>query len=1112
MLVSLSNGLFLSPKVTTAEEKDTFVPKRMDDGRPIFDGNKTHLTPFVNFIMDNDMNMDDLIALSDPRQPAYDSNNQPIQTIKISAGYELPLFLDGTDNVQGFYTDFPSFIGMGSSWNKELIDQIGTVIGNEKRGSVAIDDSSKALMWSAIGDIRNNPLSGRFDEGLSEDPFMTSTLSTTMGSAISGVNLKDQSSDNDFYLKTGLQSKHFAVYNGQWFRHTNSNNVSARTLHEYQLPAFIKQVEEGSVIGFMTSYGRTNGIPNSISPNIRIAQDAADYSLLLFTDFNAPIQFPKAFGNGFDAAYIPDNEHLSALFTNIGSGKGQSSYNGALGNATKAQTSDGIKRGLFGVDIKAVKEAVRPTLELWVRLGYFNEREENGLPKGYPYNDLIQDPVNADTKENQQVALQAARESIVLLKNNGILPLEKDKNVAVFGQYADYRNKTLYSVGKTPTLPGSNLTISNGIKELIGEERVTVNSGGKVVGLKSVQNDNFLTVDLETTKGVLKADKEPISNSDDTDLYKISNDSYISKNEAFEIYDWGQDAYSFKSLANNNFLIRNTSNGLIEVDGGRPSTLLPFNRNVNAIFSYENIKDDKSIRQGGFIGSFAGGFETGFLNLGNYLTVSEAGVKANTNVRSFKSLTDKSSVTFEEVIVKEPGSDAAELAESNDYGIIAVGAPAQINVSEGVDRARLDMGDDQYALAANTAAAFKAQGKQTIVIVNSSYPVAMEKLENDENIDAILFAPYGGQYDGTAIAEVLFGDVAPTGRLQSTWYKDISSFPELTEYNVPEGNPTIQSMAELDPRFTVDMENADHAEAKLTYLYSDAETTYPFGYGLGYTTFQYSNLQVPKAFNGNKSFKVTVDVTNTGTVDSQEVVQLYVSNLNSSYGDNVPKKQLAAFTKQFIPAGKTQKVTLNVDPQDFAIWDVNRGEHVVESGKYDLSIRTSSSDEDTQLSSTIDINGKKLATLNLASPVNVWDHAFENNKLVYREISKERTTTYSGQYYAVMSTGPESWVGIPNVKVNNAKEVALRVASKNPESTIEVRKDSPSGEVLATLSFKETGSSSYKVPSVDDSGATLHEMGYAEVSSKLPGKLKGTTNLYLVFKDKDIRVDTIQFR
>lgn len=115
------------------------------------------------------------------------------------------------------------------------------------------------------------------------------------------------------------------------------------------------------------------------------------------------------------------------------------------------------------------------------------------------------------------------------------------------------------------------------------------------------------------------------------------------------------------------------------------------------------------------------------------------------------------------------------------------------------------------------------------------------------------------------------------------------------------------------------MENADPAEAKLTYLYSDAEITYPFAYGLSYTTFQYSNLKVPKAFNANKPFNVNVYVTNTGTVDSQEVVQLYVSNLSSSYGDTVPKKQLAAFTKQSIPAGQTKTVTLNVDPQDFAV-------------------------------------------------------------------------------------------------------------------------------------------------------------------------------------------------
>jgi hypothetical protein len=148
---------------------------------------------------------------------------------------------------------------------------------------------------------------------------------------------------------------------------------------------------------------------------------------------------------------------------------------------------------------------------------------------------------------------------------------------------------TLYAIRTTPTLRGSNLTIAGGIKDLIGKERVTVNSGGKVVGLKLYATNNFLTVDLKVPKGVVKVGKEPSKSPDETNLYKVSEEGYISGNEAFEIYDWGQDAYSFQSLANKGFLIRNISNGSIEVDGERPTTLLPFNKNVNAIFSYEGV-------------------------------------------------------------------------------------------------------------------------------------------------------------------------------------------------------------------------------------------------------------------------------------------------------------------------------------------------------------------------------------------------------------------------------------------------------------------------------------------------------------------------------------------
>jgi beta-glucosidase len=1094
--------------MVAAEEAAPYIPERGEDGRPIFDGKPEHLTPFVNYIMDNDMSEEDLIYFSNGRQTFRDAEGNIIRTRTIKAGYSLPVYLDGLDNVQGVYTDFPSFIALGNTWNKELMNQVGTVIGNEKRGSVAVEDSSRALMWSAIGDIRNNPLSGRYDEGFSEDPLLTSTLATSMGSGITGVNLKDETSENDFYLKTGIQSKHFGVYNAQWFRRNASNNVSARALHEYQLPTFLNQVENGSVVGFMTSYGRTNGVPNSISPNIKIAREASPYSLSLITDFNAIVETVTAMGNGYDNSYVPDNAHISALMANIGSTWGNSNFNGTPGNPSKEQSVDGIQRGLFNVNAAVLKEAVRPILELYVRLGYFNERDENGLPIGYPFNNLIQNPANASNAENQEVALQAARESIVLLKNNGTLPLDKSKKVGVIGQFANFRNKTLYAVGTTPTLPGSNLTVADAIKDAIGDDKVEFRSGGKLVAWQSQATDKFVTADLSTTNGILRANAEPASVTDATYSYRVADDKYVSKNEVFEVYDWGQDAFSFTSQANGKYLIRNTKDAAIELNGSRPTTLLPFNPNVNAVFSYEDAGNDKSIRQGGFKGSFAGGFESSFLKDGNYMAVSVDAITSNTSVSSYKAMEDKSSVTFKEVVVQELGADAASLALSNDYAVIVIGAPAQINVSEGVDRTRLDMGEDQVALALKAASEFKAQGKKTIVVVSTSYPVAMKEIQDNDNIDSILFTPYGGQYDGKALAEVLFGDIAPTGRLQSTWYQDISSFPKINEYSLPEGDPALTTLNAVDPRFTVDMTNADPAEANLTYQYTDAEVVYPFGYGLNYTTFTYSNLQAPGAVNANGTFEVKVDVTNTGSIDSSEVVQLYVTNETSEYGTKVPKKQLAAYTKVYVPANETKTVTLTVDPNSFALWDVNRQESIVESGTYTLKVGQSS--EDIVLTGSLKVDGTKLDVFNSTERANVWDHSFDTNKMVYREVSKEKTTTYAGGYYAVMSTGPDSWVGIPKVEMNNVEGIKLRVASANPASAIEVKKGSPSGETIATLSFNETGENVYKVPSLDDSGATLHEMGYTDVSAPLVKSSTGTSNLYLVFDKKDIRVDSIQ--
>jgi hypothetical protein len=740
---------------------------------------------------------------------------------------------------------------------------------------------------------------------------------------------------------------------------------------------------------------------------------------------------------------------------------------------------------------------------MWVRLGYFNERDSEGYAIGYPYNNLMKNKQNAKTKENQEVALQSARESIVLLKNNNTLPLKSDSHVAVIGQFADIRNKGVYAVKDTPVLDKTGLTVAEGIKNRIGSQKVSTESGGKVIAWKSLSNNKFLTLNQDDSKvDKLVANSTSKSQSSKEYTYRLPHSSeYLTKNEAFEVYDWGQDAYSFQSLANKKFLSRDNTG--VSINGDRPTT------SNTSVFSYETVTDDKykSIRQGSITGSFLGGFETSYLTSGNYLTTEDNGlVTGNTNVKDYKNSGEKNKNTYEEVTLKEPGIVADDTVKSNDYAVIVVGAPAKINAGEGADRARLELGKNQVSMIKNAAAKFATQNKKAVVVINTNFPVAMEEIQNDPNVNAIVFAPYGGQYDGKALAEVLFGDYAPTGRLNGTWYKDSSSFPKINEYNVPEGSS--MSLSDLDPRYKIDMDNADPMESKLTYMYTNAKPTYAFGYGLSYSKFKYSNLQVPSKIDSTTSFKVKVDVENTGKVNTAEVVQLYSNNSSSKYGKYTPKKKLIGFSKVNILPGQTKTVSIDVDPKDLAIWDVNSQKNIIESGKYSLMVGKNS--EDIQVKKTIKIKGEELGTLDLNQVTNVWDHAFSSNNLVYREVSKNRTINYKGDYYAVMSTGSKSWVGLPNVKMTGSTGVDLRVASTNDLSSIEIRKGSPSGKRLATANFKGTGEVSYEIPSGNQDGDLFKELGYKNIKVKFSHKLQGIDDLYLVFNKKDIRVDSIK--
>ncbi|HEX9060772.1 MAG TPA: glycoside hydrolase family 3 C-terminal domain-containing protein, partial [Clostridia bacterium] len=217
-----------------------------------------------------------------------------------------------------------------------------------------------------------------------------------------------------------------------------------------------------------------------------------------------------------------------------------------------------------------------------------------------------------------------------------------------------------------------------------------------------------------------------------------------------------------------------------------------------------------------------------------------------------------------------------------------------------------------------------AANPNTIVVLVSSFPYALN-WEN-QNIPGIVYSSHGGQEEGNAIADVLFGDYAPAGRLNSTWYSSLDQIPPITDYDIIKG--------------------------KRTYMYFDGTPLYPFGYGLSYTTFSYDNIKLSKNSIGTQDkVTVSVDVTNTGSVSSDEVVQMYVKDVKSSV--TRPKKELKGFKRINLAAGESKTVSFDLPASELAFWYATKNDYYVEPGDFDIMIGRSS--EDIKLTKTFSV-------------------------------------------------------------------------------------------------------------------------------------------------------------
>ncbi len=1160
------------------------------EGMPLFNGKEADFPAYIDLLL-TEIGDEGIVALS------CGSSASGIWT---GGTYTIPSGSStGGEALMGAagQTELSTVMYQAQSWDKELIRDIGYLIGSENKSK---QDNGGYNWTSSTGtsmtDMRLNPLSGRYDEGYGEDSTMASIFADLNARGYNGY----EADETGFYIMGSVNTKHYTAYNAQWFRALASTQVGVRSFYEYNAKSANRGWSNGTFSSFMSSYGRINGVPSSASFITHWAASLSPYAVGTGTDAGADSPYLSSVGNpngqgidytygewsnGYDAAYSPDIYYKAAIMA--ASGHRPSGGTEAVQKA--------LDNGLNGLTVDDLLNAAVSFLTVRTRTGIYDERDANGLSKFYPFNDVAANggkKVNFESKSSQDVALRNAQEGVVLLKNNnGALPLAKNAKLGVYGPFAKAVNSGIYAVAVNDYAGRGEEAGNNALESIqkrtqdaafdLGLNQVTIQVGG-----------SYLYVDpADTADGILQlktaadfqaaADKTGYyfgildNGQDAVSIYAYGNGRWLRAILSDPTTNFNAWVGSTTPLMNNAFLPESpfgagwgtADKPLVVADEDavfkqRPNMGLPpmlSGYPYHFVMEKAGADGEYYIRAGAKVNgvTFVVGVAPMMDNFYGYYLEAQTYTPAEGNktytapyktlglggavmggdsstgagLKYFAGQSDKTDLTFKVTEVKDYGFSAANAASGDDCAVIFVGQSYLGLSGEGTDRIDLDLGDSQIESALNIAKAYKAAGKKTIAVVYANYPVMVEDLQASKDVDAILFAGYGGQYGGKATAQVLFGEYAPTGRLVSTWYKDLELFPKLDSYSLPQGtlgrtHDTMDgvftdgfTMDDIDDRITVDMTAADVVGTGLTYKYlTDAQTadhvTYPFGYGLSYSSFAYKNLKVG-AQNGT-SFSVSLDVTNTGSIKTSEVVQVYMSKTGSAYGNAAAIKSLAGFEKVELAPGETKTVTVPIDLTDVAVWDVNAEKYAVESGAYKLYAAHDSSLSNA-LSADVNISGNELAKLAIDKENNIWEHSFDAENVHYDEYSKLQTAKSAiadgvgDDIYAVTAKAPGAWTAIPRVDFTGVEWVSITAgAPKGVSGKVELRLDAPDGQKIGEVVVSSTGETTLKLAAKNAGAAQeIHEQGYRRVDGVVSGA-SGVHDLYLVFTTKDLRVGTIQ--
>lgn len=743
-------------------------------------------------------------------------------------------------------TAFPMNIGLGATWDTEVIGKVGQVIAKEARAHGVHFGLGPNL------DLGREPRWGRVAETFGEDAYLNSEIGLAF---IKGMQGTDLTSDQSIIA----EPKHFAVHGiPQAGGNSSPILVGERSAREDHLPSFQKAFMKGGALGTMCAYSELDGIPCAANHWLLtdVLRKEWGFKGIVVSDLGA-IKYLQTTHNVTDSPKESIREAITA-----GVDMQFYDFTNEFWQKTVIELVNEKKLAMADID-----RAAGGVLRLKFLLGLF----ENP----YTASNLIKDRFH--TKENQDIALEAGLKSMVLLKNeNNILPLNRDvKTVAVIGPNANASRLGGYSVhNKVGT------TVLEGVKQVVGKNtNVLYEEGVPLIVMGQVIPSKYLFTPDEAQNG-LKAEYFNNRNVEGTPaLTRIDNQLEFD-------WPWSPGV----GVNDDDFSIRWT--GFIKSD--------------KAFDGWLGLSSDDGIRMWIDDQLVIDNWSKGATSIVTTPKNIEAGKKYKVRIEMWEGgWGARAHLRWNlERVNLQPAVDAAKKA---DVAIVVLGESNEL-VEENRDVASLDLHGMQQELIE----AIQKTGTPVVCVLLNGRPLSINWI--NDNIPAIVEGWFPGEAGGKAVADVLFGNYNPGGKLPITFPKSVGQLPIY--YN-------------------------QKPSAIHRYVSESENPLYTFGYGLSYTTFEYSNFKLSNTYiKSNGEIKATVDVKNTGNYDGDEVVQLYINDVYSSV--TTPEKTLKGFKRIFLKKGETKQVEFVLTAEELSLWN-REMKNVVEAGDFQVMIGGNSS-------------------------------------------------------------------------------------------------------------------------------------------------------------------------